>query len=139
MNIVFAGTPEFAAVHLKAIIEHGFTVKGVFTQPDRPSGRGHKIVQEPVKKVALEAGIPVFQPESFKNNPNALADLKNLHPDLFVVVAYGLILTDEVLNTPKYGCINVHGSILPRWRGAAPIQRSLWAGDKNTGITIMKI
>lgn len=139
MRIVFAGTPDFAAKHLQALLDKGFEIVGVFTQPDRPKGRGHKLMPSPVKEIALEHNISLYQPSSFKKEPNTLDDLKALKPDIMVVVAYGLLLTQEVLDTPKYGCINVHGSLLPRWRGAAPIQRSLWAGDKYTGVTIMKI
>jgi methionyl-tRNA formyltransferase len=139
MRIVFAGTPDFAAAHLKSLIDSGMNIVGVFTQPDRPKGRGHKLVASPVKEVALSHNLPIYQPLSFKKEPNALEELKALNADIMVVVAYGILLPLEVLNTPKYGCINVHGSLLPRWRGAAPIQRSLWSGDEYTGITIMKI
>lgn len=138
MKIVFAGTPEFAVPPLKALIAQGHDVVGVYTQPDRPQGRGRKIVPTPVKAVAEAAGIPVFQPESFKT-PEAVAELKALAPDLMVVVAYGLILPKAVIDTPTSGCINIHASLLPRWRGAAPIQRAILEGDKETGITIMYI
>lgn len=139
MRIVFAGTPDFAQVHLKTLIEKGFDVVGVFTQPDRPKGRGHKLTPSPVKETALSANIEVFQPLSFKKEPEFIETLRNLKPDLLVVVAYGLLLPQEVLDIPTFGAINVHGSLLPKWRGAAPIQRALWNGDKETGVTIMKI
>lgn len=139
MKIVFAGTPDFAVAHLKCILESGFDVCAVYTQPDRPKGRGHKLQPSPVKELAQAHNIKVFQPESLKKDPNAIAEFKKLDADLLVVVAYGLILPDDVINAPKIGTINVHGSLLPKWRGAAPIQRSLWAGDTQTGVTIMKI
>ncbi len=136
MKIIFAGTPDFAKVHLQAIIDAGHEVCAVYTQPDRPAGRGKKLQASPVKKLALELGIEVLQPKSLKK-PEAQAQLASLEPDLMVVVAYGLILPKAVLDIPKHGCINVHGSLLPRWRGAAPIQRAIWAGDATTGITTM--
>lgn len=138
LKIIFAGTPDFAAQHLAALLASEHQVVGVFTQPDRPAGRGNKLTPSPVKALALEHNIPVFQPKSLRpeENQQLVADL---HADLMVVVAYGLILPKAVLDMPRLGCINVHGSLLPRWRGAAPIQRSLWAGDSETGVTIMQM
>ena len=138
LNIVFAGTPDFAARHLQALIDSEHNVIGVYSQPDRPAGRGKKLQASPVKILALEHNIPVYQPKSLRDEA-AQQELSDLNADLMVVVAYGLILPQVVLDTPRLGCINVHGSILPRWRGAAPIQRALWAGDKETGITIMQM
>lgn len=138
LRIIFAGTPDFAARHLDALLTSGHQVVGVFTQPDRPAGRGKKLMPSPVKTLAEEHGLPVFQPVSLRpqENQQLVADL---NADVMVVVAYGLILPKAVLDMPRLGCINVHGSLLPRWRGAAPIQRSLWAGDAETGVTIMKM
>lgn len=138
MKIVFAGTPEFAVSSLKAANESHHVVAAVYTQPDRPAGRGRKLKPSPVKEYATTNGIPVFQPENFKT-PETIDDLKSLEPDLMVVVAYGLILPTTVLEIPKFGCINVHASLLPRWRGAAPIQRAIEAGDSYSGITIMQM
>lgn len=138
LNIIFAGTPDFAAQHLQALIESQHNVIAVYTQPDKPAGRGKKLKASPVKQLALENELPVFQPQSLRNE-EAQAELKALNADVMVVVAYGLILPVEVLETPRLGCLNVHGSLLPRWRGAAPIQRAIWAGDKETGITIMQM
>lgn len=138
LNIVFAGTPEFAANHLKALIESNHSLLGVYTQPDRPAGRGKKLSPSAVKSLALEHDLPVFQPASLKHE-DAQAELAALKPDLMVVVAYGLLLPKAVLDIPRYGCINVHGSILPRWRGAAPIQRAIEAGDSISGVTIMQM
>jgi methionyl-tRNA formyltransferase len=138
LNIIFAGTPDFAARHLQALIASEHNVCAVYTQPDRPSGRGKKLTPSPVKQLAVEHNIAVFQPPSLRNE-DAQAELAALNADIMVVVAYGLILPKVVLDTPKLGCINVHGSILPRWRGAAPIQRALWAGDNETGVTIMQM
>ena len=138
LRIIFAGTPDFAARHLSALIDSHHEVIGVYTQPDRPAGRGKKLTASPVKELALEHNIPVFQPENFKAD-EAKQELADQNADLMVVVAYGLLLPQTVLDTPKLGCINVHGSILPRWRGAAPIQRSIWAGDAETGVTIMQM
>jgi len=136
LKIIFAGTPDFAARHLDALLASEHQVVGVFTQPDRPSGRGNKLTPGPVKMLAQAHDVPVFQPKSLKpeDNQQLVADLQ---ADIMVVVAYGLILPKAVLDMPRLGCINVHGSLLPRWRGAAPIQRSLWAGDRETGVTIM--
>ncbi|WP_370974521.1 methionyl-tRNA formyltransferase [Enterobacter wuhouensis] len=138
LRIIFAGTPDFAARHLDALLSSGHQVVGVFTQPDRPAGRGKKLMPSPVKMLAEEHGIAVFQPSSLRpqENQQLVADL---NADVMVVVAYGLILPKAVLDMPRLGCVNVHGSLLPRWRGAAPIQRSLWAGDAETGVTIMKM
>ncbi|OEE77444.1 methionyl-tRNA formyltransferase [Vibrio genomosp. F6] len=138
LRIVFAGTPDFAARHLAALLSSEHEVIAVYTQPDRPAGRGKKLTASPVKNIALEHNIPVYQPENFKAD-EAKQQLAELNADLMVVVAYGLLLPQVVLDTPRLGCINVHGSILPRWRGAAPIQRSIWAGDKETGVTIMQM
>ncbi len=139
LRLIFAGTPDFAAAHLKNILEQGkHEVVAVYSQPDRPSGRGKKLTPSPVKQLALEHHIPVFQPLNFK----AVADqqaLKEINADLMVVVAYGLLLPSVILQTPRYGCINVHASLLPRWRGAAPIQRSIEAGDKESGVVIMQM
>jgi len=138
MKIVFAGTPDFAVPTLKMLLQSGHEVCAVYTQPDRPAGRGRKLTPSPVKMVAQEAAIPVYQPLNFKSETDQQV-LKDLQPDLMVVVAYGLILPQVVLDTPRLGCINVHASLLPRWRGAAPIQRALMAGDAGTGVTIMQI
>jgi methionyl-tRNA formyltransferase len=138
LKIVFAGTPDFAAEHLAALLSSQHEVIAVYSQPDRPAGRGKKLTASPVKQLAQQHNIAVYQPENFKSDESKqqLADLK---ADLMVVVAYGLLLPQAVLDTPRLGCINVHGSILPRWRGAAPIQRSIWAGDSETGVTIMQM
>ncbi|MGK8933113.1 methionyl-tRNA formyltransferase [Pluralibacter gergoviae] len=138
LRIIFAGTPDFAARHLDALLSSGHQIAGVFTQPDRPAGRGKKLMPSPVKALAEEKGLPVFQPVSLRpeENQQLVADLQ---ADVMVVVAYGLILPKAVLTMPRLGCINVHGSLLPRWRGAAPIQRALWAGDSETGVTIMQM
>ncbi|MDH1468399.1 methionyl-tRNA formyltransferase [Shewanella sp. GD03713] len=138
LNIIFAGTPDFAARHLQALINSHHNVIAVYTQPDRPAGRGKKLTASPVKELAVSHDIPVYQPGSLRKEPAQQA-LAALNADIMVVVAYGLILPKVVLDTPRLGCINVHGSILPRWRGAAPIQRALWAGDKETGVTIMQM
>lgn len=138
LRILFAGTPEFAAIHLQALISSEHEVIGVYTQPDRPAGRGKKLQPSPVKQVALDNGLPVYQPLNFKDAAD-VEQLKSLNADVMVVVAYGLILPQSVLDAPKYGCLNVHASLLPRWRGAAPIQRCIEAGDKLTGITIMQM
>ncbi|UQX79982.1 methionyl-tRNA formyltransferase [Mannheimia haemolytica] len=136
LNIIFAGTPDFAAQHLQALLDSEHNVIAVYTQPDKPAGRGKKLQASPVKQLAEAHNIPVYQPKSLRKE-EAQAELKALNADVMVVVAYGLILPEAVLNSPKYGCLNVHGSLLPRWRGAAPIQRSIWAGDTETGVTIM--
>ncbi|AZQ12749.1 methionyl-tRNA formyltransferase [Shewanella khirikhana] len=138
LKIIFAGTPDFAARHLQALLGSDHEVIAVYTQPDRPAGRGQKLTPSPVKSLALEHQIPVYQPKSLRKE-EAQQELAALGADIMVVVAYGLILPKVVLDTPRLGCINVHGSILPRWRGAAPIQRALWAGDTETGVTIMQM
>lgn len=138
LRIIFAGTPEFAAEHLKALLSSRHQVIAVYSQPDRPAGRGKKLTASPVKEVALAKNIPVYQPLNFKS-PEAVAELAALNADLMIVVAYGLILPKVVLDAPRLGCINVHASILPRWRGAAPIQRAIEAGDSETGVTIMQM
>ncbi len=137
LRIVFAGTPEFAVPCLRAAAEGGEVV-GVYTQPDRPAGRGRQLTPSPVKVEALARNLPVFQPPSFKS-VEARKQLKSLEPDLMVVVAYGLILSETVLSIPRLGCWNVHASLLPRWRGAAPIQRAIEAGDKVTGVCLMQM
>ncbi|HWK53903.1 MAG TPA: methionyl-tRNA formyltransferase [Hyphomicrobiales bacterium] len=138
LRIVFAGTPEFAAAHLQALLEQGFNVVSAYSQPDRPSGRGKKLLPTPVKSVAQEHGIPVHQPLTLEA-PETLETLRALRPDLMVVVAYGLLLPPEVLALPRLGCLNVHASLLPRWRGAAPIERAIEAGDAETGACIMQM
>lgn len=136
MRIVFMGTPEFAVSSLERLLKDGHEIAGVFTQPDKPQGRKMKLTKPPVKLVALEQGIPVFQPDSFKDE-SQLPVLKELAPEAIVVVAYGKLLPEYVLNFPKFGCINVHGSLLPKYRGAAPIQWSVLNGDKTAGVTTM--
>ena len=138
MRIVFAGTPEFAAQHLAALLAAGLPVVAVYTQPDRPAGRGHKLMPSAVKQLALQHGIAVYQPQSLRD-PQAQAELAALKADLLVVVAYGLILPQAVLDIPRLGCINSHASLLPRWRGAAPIQRAIEAGDQQSGVTVMRM
>jgi len=138
LRIIFAGTPEFAAQHLSALIEDNQNIVGVYTQPDRPAGRGKKLQPSAVKLLALENDLPVYQPPNFKNSAH-VSDLASLKADVMVVVAYGLILPESVLNIPTFGCINVHASLLPRWRGAAPIQRAIEAGDTESGVTIMQM
>ncbi|NIF24654.1 methionyl-tRNA formyltransferase [Candidatus Pantoea multigeneris] len=138
LKIIFAGTPDFAARHLDALLTSEHEIVGVFTQPDRPAGRGNKLTASPVKVLAESHQIPVFQPKSLRPAENQSL-VSALEADVMVVVAYGLILPKAVLEMPRLGCINVHGSLLPRWRGAAPIQRSLWAGDSETGVTIMQM
>lgn len=138
LSVLFAGTPDFAAAALSALLDSSHRVIGVFTQPDRPAGRGRKLTASPVKERALAAGLPVFQPATLKD-ADEQAKLRDLGADIMVVAAYGLILPKAVLDTPKYGCLNIHGSLLPRWRGAAPVQRAILAGDSETGITIMQM
>ncbi|OEO25938.1 methionyl-tRNA formyltransferase [Pseudomonas sp. J237] len=138
LRIVFAGTPEFAAEHLKALLGTSHQIVAVYTQPDRPAGRGQKLMPSPVKQLALEHDIPVYQPQTLRD-ADAQAELANLQADLMVVVAYGLILPQVVLDTPRLGCINSHASLLPRWRGAAPIQRAIEAGDSESGVTVMQM
>ena len=137
MKIIFAGTPDFAATHLQALIRQ-HDIVAVYTQPDRPAGRGKKLTASPVKLLAAQNNLDIYQPQSLKDAEQQ-AILARLQADIMVVVAYGLILPQVILDTPKLGCINVHGSILPRWRGAAPIQRAVEAGDNETGITIMQM
>lgn len=138
LRIVFAGTPDFAARHLEALIASDHEIVAVYTQPDRPAGRGKKLTPSAVKVLAESHNLPVMQPESLKGEASQ-SELAMFNADLMVVVAYGLLLPKPILETPRLGCINVHGSILPKWRGAAPIQRALWAGDDETGITIMQM
>lgn len=138
LRLVFAGTPEFAAEHLKALLDSPHQIVAVYTQPDRPAGRGQKLMPSPVKQLAVEHNIPVLQPPTLRD-PAAQAELKALGADLMVVVAYGLILPQVVLDTPRLGCINSHASLLPRWRGAAPIQRAVQAGDAESGVTVMQM
>jgi len=138
MKIIFAGTPEFAAVALRDLLKADHEIIAVYTQPDRPAGRGRKLTASPVKQVALEHEIPVYQPASLKAEAEQ-KELAALGSDLMIVAAYGLLLPAEVLNIPTKGCINIHASLLPRWRGAAPIQRAIETGDAETGITIMQM
>ena len=138
MKIIFAGTPDFAASALDALLVNGYEVIAVLTQPDRPAGRGMHLAPSPVKKLAIHHNIPVMQPNSLKGE-EVQRHLSELQADVMVVAAYGLILPKEVLSIPKYGCLNIHASLLPRWRGAAPIQRAILAGDVETGITIMQM
>ncbi|MCU7648297.1 methionyl-tRNA formyltransferase [Pseudomonas piscis] len=138
LRIVFAGTPEFAAEHLKALLASPYEIVAVYTQPDRPAGRGQKLMPSAVKALAVEHAIPVYQPQTLRN-AEAQAELAALKPDLMVVVAYGLILPQAVLDIPRLGCINSHASLLPRWRGAAPIQRAVQAGDAESGVTVMRM
>lgn len=136
MRVVFMGTPDFAAASLQRILNDGFEVVGVFTQPDKPKGRRMELSASPVKEIALRYGIPVFQPEKMRDG-TALETVKSLSPDILAVVAYGRILPPEILKVPKYGAVNVHGSLLPKYRGAAPIQWAVLNGDEITGVTTM--
>ncbi len=138
MRVIYAGTPDFAVPSLEALVEAGHQVVAVYTQPDRRSGRGRKLAPGPVKAKALELGLPVEQPLSFREQ-RVLQKLSEYQCDVMVVAAYGLLLPEEVLNTPRLGCINIHASLLPRWRGAAPVQRAIAAGDRESGITIMQM
>ena len=138
MRVAFAGTPEFAVPPLQALVNAGFDVCGVYTQPDRPAGRGRKPRPSPVKALAESLDLPIFQPASLRD-PAAQNELSALRPDVMVVVAYGLILPAAVLAIPRMGCVNIHASLLPRWRGAAPIQRALLAGDTATGVSLMQM
>jgi methionyl-tRNA formyltransferase len=138
LRIIFAGTPEFAAKHLAALYASEHNIIAVYTQPDRHAGRGKKLMPSAVKLLALDHGTPIYQPASLKNK-EAQQALASLNADIMIVVAYGLILPKPVLDAPKLGCLNVHGSLLPKWRGAAPIQRAIWAGDKFTGISVMQM
>ncbi len=138
LNIVFAGTPDFSAQHLQALLDANLSIKAVYSQPDRPKGRGKKLLPPPTKQVALENNIPVYQPINFKSQ-QTIDELTALAPDVLIVVAYGLILPQSILSIPRFGCINVHASSLPHWRGAAPIERAIEAGDTETGVTIMQM
>lgn len=137
MRILFMGTPDFALESLKALYEAKYDIIGVVTNVDKPKGRGMKMVASPVKEYAIEKKLQVYQPVKVRNNPELLEDVKKLNPDLICVVAYGKILPQELLDIPKYGCVNVHGSLLPEYRGAAPIQWAVLNGDKKTGVTTM--
>ncbi|MGH8551616.1 MAG: methionyl-tRNA formyltransferase [Methylococcales bacterium] len=137
-NIIFAGTPDFSIPTLQMLVDSGNQIRAVYTQPDRVAGRGRRLKPSPVKQLALEQGIPVCQPDTFRN-PEQIALLRALDADLMVVIAYGMILPRSVLDIPGRGCVNVHASLLPRWRGAAPIQRAVMAGDRTTGVTIMQM
>lgn len=138
MKIIFAGTPDFAVPTLEMLLASHHEICAVYTQPDRPAGRGRKLHLSPVKELAAKFGIPVFQPLSMKTG-EVLGQLASLNADLMVIIAYGMILPQAVLHIPRLGCINIHASLLPRWRGAAPIQRAIMAGDKKTGVTIMRV
>lgn len=138
MRIIFAGTPDFAAQHLEALLQHKLEVVAVYTQPDRPAGRGKKMQASAVKLLAQANQLPIEQPLTLRDT-DAQTQLAKYQADLMVVVAYGLILPQAILDMPTYGCINVHGSLLPKWRGAAPIQRAIWAGDQQTGVTLMQM
>jgi methionyl-tRNA formyltransferase len=138
VNLIFAGTPGFAVPPLKRLLESGYPVRAVYTQPDRPAGRGRALARSPIKELAVAHGIDVEQPVSFKDL-DTLERLRALQADLLIVVAYGMLLPDSVLDMPRLGCVNIHASLLPRWRGAAPIQRAILAGDAMTGVTLMQI
>lgn len=138
MRVIFAGTPDFAVPPLKALLDLGHDVVAVYTQPDRPAGRGRKLAASPVKQLAEERGVPVYQPDNFKAEED-VRQLVELQADIMVVVAYGLLLPESILSAPRLGCINIHASILPRWRGAAPIQRAVLAGDAESGVSIMQM
>ena len=137
LNILFMGTPDFAKESLEAIYNAGYNIIGIVTNPDKPKGRGMKMIASPVKEFGLEKDIPVYQPLRIRNNDSFIDEMKSLNPDVICVVAYGKILPKEILDIPKYGCINVHGSLLPKYRGAAPIQWAVINGEKQTGITTM--
>lgn len=137
MKIIFMGTPDFARDSLEAVYNAGYEIIRVVTNPDRPKGRGMKMIPSPVKEFALEKELKIYQPEKVKNNIEFIDEIKSLNPDVICVVAYGKILPEEILNIPKLGCINVHGSLLPKYRGAAPIQWAILNGDKETGVTTM--
>lgn len=138
MNLVFAGTPKFSLPALEALLTSRQRIIAVYTQPDRPQGRGLKVVPSPIKQLAVTYDLPIYQPETLRA-PNALQQLQELKPDIFIDVAYGLFIPKEMLNFPRYGCINLHPSLLPRWRGAAPMQAAILAGDKITGVSIIKL
>lgn len=137
-RIVFAGTPEFALAPLTALVDAGHSIVAVYTQPDRPAGRGRRVTASPVKRFAEERGFVVLQPETFRNEA-AVAEFAALQPDILIVAAYGLILPQNVLDVPGHGCLNVHASVLPRWRGAAPIQAAILAADETTGVSLMRM
>lgn len=137
LNILFMGTPDFAKESLEALYNAGYNILGVVTNPDKPKGRGMKMIASPVKQFAIENNIPIYQPIKIRNNEEFIKKIKELNPDIICVVAYGKILPKEILDIPKYGCINVHGSLLPKYRGAAPIQWAIINGEKTTGITTM--
>ncbi len=137
LNVLFMGTPDFARDSLEALYNEGYPILGVVTNPDKPKNRGMKMIASPVKEFALEHNLPVFQPEKVKDNIEFIEQIKNLKPDVICVVAYGKILPKEILDIPPYGCINVHGSLLPKYRGAAPIQWAVLNGDKTTGVSTM--
>ncbi len=137
LNILFMGTPDFARESLESVYNAGYNILGVVTNPDKPKGRGMKMVASPVKEFAIEKNIPVYQPEKVRNNQEFIDEIKKIQPDVICVVAYGKILPKEILDIPDKGCINVHGSLLPKYRGAAPIQWAVLNGDKKTGITTM--
>lgn len=137
LKIIYMGTPDFAVRPLRAVVEAGYEVSMVIAQPDRPNGRGKKKKPGPVKKAAEELGIPVSQPEKIRNNPAFLDELRAAAPDLILVAAYGKILPPELLEIPRLGCVNIHGSLLPKYRGAAPVQRCIMEGDEQTGVTLM--
>ena len=137
LKIVFMGTPDFAAESLKKVYEAGHEIEAVVTNPDKPKGRGMKMVSSPVKQFAEEKGLRILQPQKVRNNTEFIDEIKKINPDVICVVAYGKILPKELLEIPKFGCINVHGSLLPKYRGAAPIQWAILNGDKTTGITTM--
>jgi methionyl-tRNA formyltransferase len=137
-RLIYAGTPDFAVMALDALLREGHEVVAVYTQPDRPAGRGRKLQQSPVKRCALAAGLPVFQPANFKSSED-IQQLQRLDAELMVVAAYGLLLPAAVLAAPRLGCVNIHASLLPRWRGASPIQQAILAGDSETGISLMKM
>ena len=139
MRIVFMGTPDFAVPCLKRLVDDGNEVVGVFTQPDKPKGRGKELLMTPVKAEAVKAGIPVYQPEKIRKNEEFLSELKKINPDVIVVVAFGQLLPVSVLELPKYGCVNVHASLLPMYRGAAPLQWVIINGEKVSGVTTMQM
>ncbi len=138
LKIIFAGTPEFGLPCLDALSQENIHIQAIYTQPDRPAGRGRELQTSPIKDWGLLHNIPIYQPQNFKT-PEAIATIKALEPDLIIVIAYGLILPKQVLEIPKFGCINVHASILPRWRGASPIQHAILYGDEKTGVSIMQM
>lgn len=135
-KLIFAGTPSFAVPSLIALLKAKYSIIGVYTQPDRPAGRGQKLSMSPIKEAALQYGLPIFEPETLSSE-ETIRTLAALHPDMLVVVAYGLILPKSILDIPSFGCLNIHASLLPRWRGAAPIERAIAAGDTVTGVTLM--